>query len=153
MLTRKEKRAELGRIGEQTFKNLCEAKGYEVKISVDKYDSKKDMTVNGKTVEIKTQTPWFLKRWVTFNETQEKKMRSVDFLFVVGYNNCNQEKFDWANKIWRIKKDFKIVKKYVNSRNKKMFAISLDDPAVSVWNDTPENVVTVLKKYSSSEFI
>jgi hypothetical protein len=34
-----------------------------------------------------------------------------------------------------------------------MFAISLDDPAVSVWNDTPENVVTVLKKYSSSEFI
>lgn len=153
MLTRKEKREEIGKIGEKTFKSLCEARGYKVEMASDKYDDEKDMLVNGKKVEIKTQTPWFAKRWVTFNVKQERKMRQADLLFVVGYNNCNQTRFDWANKIWRVKKDFKIVKKYKNSRNKEMFAISLDDPAVSVWCDTPEDTVQILKKYSTSGFV
>lgn len=149
----KEKQDLLGQIGEMTIKTICEANGHIVCLSEDKFDSEKDMTIDGKTTEVKTQVPWFVKRYLTFGANQEKKMRNVDLLFVVGYNHTPNKQFNWANKIWRVKSDFKIASKYKMNNGKEMFAISLDDPAVSEWCNTPDEAVIELAKHSTSKFI
>jgi hypothetical protein len=49
-------REQIGGIGENLAKSFFEWRGSEVVLSEDQYDTTKDMVVDGKTTEIKTQT-------------------------------------------------------------------------------------------------
>jgi hypothetical protein len=112
------------------------------------------MTDN-RTVEVKLQAPWFIKHWLTFGSNQESKLRNVDQLYVIGYNNTHRKCFNWANKIWYIKNSFQKIS-YTNPKTgKSMFAISaisLYDPAVFEVADTLDEIVKMYTKYTTSTF-
>jgi len=144
----------LGDIGENTVKQILESRGNTVTFSDDRYDSVKDMILNNKyLIEVKTQVPYIYKKWLTFDVTQEKKMRNVDYLFIVGYNNTSKRQHDWANQIWVVHKDFKIASRYFNQKlNKEMFAISILDERVEEYAKTPSDVIRMLTRYTTSSF-
>jgi hypothetical protein len=52
-----QRREMLGAVGEGIARRFFNSQGLTVIMSEDKYDDVKDMTVNGKTVEIKTLLP------------------------------------------------------------------------------------------------
>ena len=41
-----DRKTRMGKIGETIFANFCSAKGYKIEVSIDPYDSKKDMIVD-----------------------------------------------------------------------------------------------------------
>ena len=61
---------ELGSIGEEVVADLYRRQGCEVSLSENKYDSVKDMLIDGQTCEVKTQMPYFLKKMFTIKVDQ-----------------------------------------------------------------------------------
>lgn len=72
----------LGGIGEKIVARLL-SKSYTVEMSFDKYDSIKDMTASGKTVEVKTLMYNFSTKALWLDESQWRKCDAVDMLFMV----------------------------------------------------------------------
>ena len=83
MPTKKEKNLRLGQLGEDIVKNLLNDLGKKVKISIDPYDSKKDITVDGITAEIKTQVPFVTRKLFSFKDNQTAKVSNAGILYVV----------------------------------------------------------------------
>lgn len=50
---------ELGALGEKLVHDYFISQGSDVEMSEDKYDMKKDMTIDGSPTEIKTSTVWY----------------------------------------------------------------------------------------------
>ena len=59
-MTYDESIGELGLLGEKIMTNYFNSQGMMVEHSIDKFDREKDMLVNGKKVEIKTEQPLVL---------------------------------------------------------------------------------------------
>ena len=74
---------ELGSIGEDLVADLYRRQGSEVALSENKYDSVKDMLVDGQTCEVKTQMPYFLKKMFTIKVNQYFKCMNADKLIWV----------------------------------------------------------------------
>lgn len=73
----------LGAIGENLYRNIKTALGHNVQGALDPYDSDKDMTCDGKSVEVKTQQRFHTMDRFTIKDTQLRKCSSVDILVVV----------------------------------------------------------------------
>ena len=69
MITETEKKVKLGNYGEILLAEILRSQGYDVKLSLDAFDKVKDMTVNGATVEVKTQVPWYVQKAFTIAKT------------------------------------------------------------------------------------
>jgi len=95
----------LGDIGEKIVANYINGleKDYKVKMSVDPFDNKKDMRVNGKSCEVKTQVPYILKGGFTIKPNQLPKCLNADH-FVIVQAPCTY--LDEAA-IWSIREGFK----------------------------------------------
>ena len=80
---------ELGYEGEKLVKAVYERSGYVVELSEDKYDSEKDMLIDGRTCEVKTQVPVITQNCMAVNDDQYDKCTDVDILLFVEipYNN------------------------------------------------------------------
>ena len=83
MITEEEKSKLLGELGEGIIAEHFQNLGCDVRKSWDPLDSTKDMTIDGKTIEVKTQIPLIKNNSLTMKKTQLKKCRSVDRLFFV----------------------------------------------------------------------
>jgi hypothetical protein len=83
-MTKTEMMNELGLSGEKVVINMLSAEGCRVETSINKYDSEKDLLVDGKyKVEVKTQAPFVKENAFTFNTSQLRKCQSVDVLYFV----------------------------------------------------------------------
>ena len=83
-------KTELGGDGEQLVKSVHESKGHTVVLSEDKFDSVKDMTIDGKTCEVKTQIPVITQNCFAVEDgRQYNKVNNADIaIFVeIPYNN------------------------------------------------------------------
>ena len=74
---------ELGSIGEEVVADLYRRQGCEVSLSENKYDSVKDILIDGQTCEVKTQMPYFLKKMFTIKVDQYFKCMNADKLIWV----------------------------------------------------------------------
>lgn len=83
MFNKDSDQAKMGRAGENIVQNYLSGKGHTIKISIDQYDSEKDMLVNGKKVEVKTQVPFIMKDAFSIKENQLKKCLSADMVYFV----------------------------------------------------------------------
>jgi hypothetical protein len=73
----------LGAVGEGIVRRFFENQGLQVTMSEDKYDSEKDMIVDGKTVEVKTLLPIYKFNAFCLPVQQSKKCESVDRLIFI----------------------------------------------------------------------
>lgn len=73
----------LGNIGEKLIRYLAQEEGCEVREYPSLYDSEKDLTINGKTCEVKTQVPFFVEDAFTVKKNQIRKCKNVDILLFV----------------------------------------------------------------------
>jgi hypothetical protein len=73
----------LGDIGEDIVAKYCEDLGFLVEKSESEYDQVKDMTIDGRTLEVKTQVPFVLKKCFSLKLNQLKKCQNVDYLMFV----------------------------------------------------------------------
>ena len=76
-------RLRLGDMGERIVANYLNEKDCKVKLSTDPYDSKKDMRVDGKTCEVKTQVPYVFKDGFTIKPNQLPKCLNADRFLIV----------------------------------------------------------------------
>ena len=82
-MNEEQKKVECGSIGEDLVADLFRRQGREVSLSENKYDSVKDMLVDGKTCEVKTQVPYFNKKMFTIKVNQYFKCMNADKLIWV----------------------------------------------------------------------
>tara|TARA_Y100000296_G_scaffold84761_1_gene118774 strand:+ start:72 stop:527 length:456 start_codon:yes stop_codon:yes gene_type:complete len=65
----------LGDLGEKIIANRAVKKKYKVEMAADPYDSKKDLTINGQSTEVKTQVPWVTRNCFTINSEQTNQWK------------------------------------------------------------------------------
>lgn len=82
-MTRQERILALGALGEQTVLKWFNYHGINGELSEDRFDMKKDMIVDGETIEVKTLMPVFKYNSFCLPETQGPKCDSVDRLIFV----------------------------------------------------------------------
>ena len=93
----------LGTIGEKIVANYMSRIGRIVEVATDPFDSTKDMKVNGKSLEVKTQVPYVLKKGFTIKPNQLQKCLNADYFVIV------QAPCDYLDEaaMWKVKKGFK----------------------------------------------
>lgn len=72
-----------GDFGERWVANYYNSIGCDVQFSLDPYDDQCDMTVDGKSVEVKTQDRYERTNRYGFEEYQFRKCNNVDILVIV----------------------------------------------------------------------
>jgi len=87
-MSAKEKSLIYGFLGERLVAKFFREQGgaVDVVMSTNEYDAEKDMTVDGKTVEVKTQIPWISESAYSIRRKQLPKCQGVDRLIIVDTN-------------------------------------------------------------------
>lgn len=151
MITKNQKNDMLGRIGEKIVANFLTSQGKFVQESVDPFDSVKDLIVDGKTVEVKTQAPFVIENAISFRENQLKKCRNVDEFYVL-VAPLHDRHFKYEGCILKIDpKTFKTrMRKTKDGRS--MLLISIIQDAVSIVKKITDEEMNLLRKYTTSEY-
>jgi hypothetical protein len=167
----------LGKAGESIIANyFASMENTRVELSVDSYDSKKDMTVyqkiqliksvddfiddgesitiivNEKTVEVKTQTPYFTTSELTIRKSQLDKCRMVDELYFVAVPDPKW-KSDLAGCIYKVDPEkfrgrpYKKQDKFGGVRY--MIGIGIHQEAVTKVKDLTQQEIEYLLKAKS----
>jgi len=82
-LRNEKKMLQLGFEGEKLVKAIYERMGYIVELSEDYWDPLKDMLIDGRTCEVKTQIPVITQNCMAINTSQYEKCTNVDILIFV----------------------------------------------------------------------
>tara|TARA_B100000925_G_C22000456_1_gene471009 strand:- start:1056 stop:1502 length:447 start_codon:yes stop_codon:yes gene_type:complete len=138
----------LGLAGEKIVKNYLIDMGFNVKDAIDPYDSTTDLVLEGKKIEVKTQTPFIFKRSFTIKDNHQlNKCLNADYLMFV------QAPCDALEEcaIYQVDKGFPY-SKYVTKEGDKMVLIPMKDDKVrklaSYKKGTPE--YKTLSKYRTN---
>lgn len=134
----------LGSLGEKLVKAKMEEMGLKVSLSEDKYDSIKDMVIEGETTEIKTLVIIKTEKAFCMEKNQWKKLDNVDRLFFVEVPDHGKPVIIYeAVKKYYFTKLFKgvIVRFYPKQQMRKFCVI----------NDT--NLERTLRNYSDSKYL
>lgn len=141
----------LGQIGEKIVSNFLNKQGKNVQISIDPFDNKKDMIVDGKRIEVKTQTAFIIENAVTIQKNQLKKCREVDTFYVV-VAPAPKHSYRWEGWILEIDpKSFK-TRKRITKDGREMILIDIEQDAVIPLQKITNEELNVMKKYTSSEY-
>lgn len=82
-MNNREKMIMLGNLGEKIVRYLAQEEGCVVKENPSLYDNTKDLTINGRSCEVKTQTRFVVENAFTVKENQVAKCTNVDLLYFV----------------------------------------------------------------------
>lgn len=152
-MTREEKINELGLLGEKIVTNMLnrEHPGLVVQHSVNKFDSEKDMLVDGKKVEVKTESPFVFKDCFSFRPNQLRKCRTVDVLYIVSVPHVKFKHHSdgWVYRL--IPDEFKTFE-YTTKFGVKMIGIPIKQEAVIPVYKMSEEEITELMKYSTTDY-
>jgi len=141
----------LGLIGEKIVINHYSSMGNIVEHSINSFDNKKDLVVNGKTIEVKTQVPWISENSFTVKQNQLRKCRSVDELVFISVPPP-RHKDRWAG--WMFSADpkkFK-VKYYTTYDGREMVLIPREQEAVQPVKKLSDDELSELTKYTVSGY-
>jgi len=150
-MNHKEKMGELGLLGEKIIMNYLSAKGYIVHQSIDKYDSEKDILVNGQKVEVKTQVPFIIENSFTILPTQLTKCRNVSFLYFISVP-ANTMADKWAGWIFEVNPKTFVTKTRKTKDGRNMILIPRNQEAVKPVEKLDENTIKHLITYTVSEY-
>lgn len=151
MNSRNQKIDILGRIGEKIVSNLLNRQGKNVQESIDPFDRKKDMIVDEKTIEVKTQVPFILENAITIQENQLKKCRNVDEIYVV-IAPAPKHSYKWEGWILQIDPKAFRTRKRLTRDGRQMILIDIEQNAVKPIEKISSNDLKILKHYTSSEY-
>ena len=151
-MTKDELMNELGLAGEKIVINMLSDEGCRIKTSIDKYDSEKDLLVDGQyKVEVKTQVPFVMQNAFTFKPNQLRKCRSVDVLYFVSVPPPrNQDK--WAGWIFRAEPQNFTTRNYRTKDGRDMVLIDREQPALVPVKKMSDEEMKELQKYSVSGY-
>lgn len=151
-MIKEEKMNELGLMGEKIVINMLNEQGRKVKTSIDKYDSEKDLVIDGNIkAEVKTQVPFIMKNSFSFKPNQLRKCRGVDELYFVSVP-AGRHGDKWEG--WIFKADPKnfITEKYRTSDGRDMLLINREQEALTPIMKASDEDIRELKKYSVSGY-
>lgn len=150
-LSKESSKNAMGKAGEAIVANWLIENNNKVIISTDQYDSEKDMIVNGKKIEVKTQVPFVFKNAFTIKDNQLRKCKSVDFVFFVSVPN--KKKSHWSEgKVYRIESKKMIYKNYVTKDNRNMILIPIEQDNMEEMFSITKEQCNNLMRYSVSEW-
>lgn len=141
--------AKLGRAGETIVSNWFSSQGISFQVSVDQYDSQKDMIAEGKKIEVKTQVPFVMKNAFTFKENQLKKCLNADYVYFVSVPNEKRPHHS-DGKVYRIESSELQYDHYITKDGRKMITVSIDQPAMQELFQMTEKEAKILQRYSVS---
>lgn len=148
-----EKALRLGHIGENIVVNWYSSQGYRIKISLDPYDSVKDLMVGDMQVEVKTQQPYVNMNALTFRPNQLPKCSNPNTLlnFVTATAEYNPS-YQWNNCLFEVDFNFKTVK-YITKSGRQMIAVPIEQEAVRFIKKLEDEEIRVLAKYTHSNYV
>jgi hypothetical protein len=152
-MTREEKMNELGLMGEKVVTNMLNRlnPGLVIEHSVNKFDSEKDMLVDGKKVEVKTESPYVFKDCFSFRPNQLRKCRNVDVLYIVSVPHVKFKHHSdgWVYRL--VPSDYRTFT-YRTKFNVEMIGIPIRQEAVIPVYKMTDEEITELMKYSNTEY-
>jgi hypothetical protein len=143
--------AKMGRAGETIVMNYHMKNGDQVIVSVDQYDSKKDMLVEGKSVEVKTQVPFVMKDAFTFRESQLEKCLNVDYVYFVSVPASNRPHHSYG-KVYRIESKDLQYQTITTKDSRTMIMIPISQPGMEELFVMSEDEQNILSRYSMSSW-
>jgi hypothetical protein len=151
-MTKEELMNELGLAGEKIVINMLSDEGCRIKTSVDKYDSEKDLLVDGQyKVEVKTQVPFVMQNAFTFKPNQLRKCRSVDVLYFVSVPPPRHDD-KWAGWIFRAEPKNFVTRNYKTKDGRDMVLIDREQPALIPVKKMTDEEMKELQKYTVSGY-
>ena len=151
-MNKKELMNELGLAGEKIVINMLSGEGCRIESSINKYDSEKDLMVDGQyKVEVKTQVPFIMKNSFTFKPNQLHKCRSVDVLYFVSVP-APRHTDKWAGWIFRVEPKNFVTTTYRTKDGREMILINREQPALIPVKKMSDEEARELQKYTVSEY-
>jgi hypothetical protein len=152
-MNRDDKALRLGHIGENIVANWYSSQGYRIKISLDPYDSVKDLIVGELQVEVKTQQPYVKMGALTFRPNQLPKCSNpnTQLNFVTATAEYDPT-YKWNNCLFEVEHNFKIIP-YTTSYGIKMIAVPIEQEAVRFIKKLEDEEIYVLSKYTQSNYV
>ena len=130
-MTKEQKMVELGAIGEEMVADLFRLRGHKVVLSENKYDSEKDMMIDGQTCEVKTQMPYFLRKLFSVKPDQHFKCINADkLIWVEAPSKHNDYRVDIYEAPARGKRVFIKYKAKKNGVYVSRYGMSFDDTKI-----------------------
>ena len=151
ILDKKQKMDRLGRIGENIVTNYLSEQGYTIQVSINPFDSQKDLVCEGKKIEVKTQVPFIRERAFTFKPDQLRKCRGVDELYFVAVP-APSHYFQWEGWIFKVNPKEFLVREINTKDGRIMKLVNIQQEAVSPVKKLSDEVVSELRKYSVSQY-
>jgi len=153
MMTREEKMGELGLTGEKVVTNMLNRlhPGLVIEHSINKYDSEKDMLVDGKKVEVKTESPYVLANCFSFRPNQLNKCRKVDVLYIVSVPHIKFKHFSdgWVYRL--VPREFRTIE-YTTKFGTRMIGIPIRQEACGPVYKISEEEIIELMKYIHTDY-
>lgn len=141
--------AKMGRAGETIVLNWFSSNGVKFKASVDQYDNQKDILVEEKKVEVKTQVPFVFKNAFSFKDNQLRKCLNADYVYFVSVPN-NEKPHHSAGKVYRIDSKSMKYENYKTKDGRNMVLVPIDQEDMQeLFTMTPEEA-KILQRYSVS---
>ena len=142
---------ELGLMGEKIVINMLNEEGRKVKTSVDKFDSEKDMVVDGKKVEVKTQVPFIMQNAFTFKPNQLRKCRGVDELYFVSVT-AGRHGDKWEGWIFKANPKTFTTRTYRTKDGREMILVDREQDALTPVSKMAPEEMKELQKYTVSGY-
>ena len=148
-----DKISELGLVGEKIVVNMLNKLHPELRVvfSTNKYDNEKDMLVDDKKVEVKTQSPFIMKNAFTFRPNQLRKCQSVDVLYIVSvpHPRWKHHSDGWVFRV--VPSEFEY-QTWVDKKGISRIIIPINQPAVIRVHKIDDSDIKELMKYSTTEY-
>jgi hypothetical protein len=140
----------LGKAGESIISNYFSSQGMRVEISVNQFDSQKDMIVEGKIVEVKTQVPFVTKDSFTFKQNQLNKCVNADEVYFISVPTVRRHFSE--GKVYVIKGSEIKYKKHKTKDGREMILIPINQDGMKEVFEVSEQEKKLLVQYSSSNW-
>lgn len=153
-----EKRLRLGELGEKIVANYESSRGNKVFLSLDPYDSNKDLWVNDKRCEVKTQIPFFSKNGFSFKKSQINKITSCDRLYIVSVDPGSEQYSHFSeltNRVYIVEEPSKLVIGRTTCSLGEMCYIRISDtkPYFEITDPTAKELLTYYSSLHTSKLI
>lgn len=140
----------LGKAGESIITNYFSSKGMKVEVSVNQFDSVKDMIVEGNNVEVKTQVPFVTKDSFSVKPNQLNKCMNAYEVYFISVPT-NKKHFS-EGKVYAIEGKNIQYKKYKTRDGREMILIPIDQKDMREVFEISDDEKQLLVKYSSSNW-
>ena len=148
-----DKISELGLVGEKIVVNMLNELHPELRIifSTYKFDNEKDMLVDNKKVEVKTQSPFIVKNAFTFRPNQLRKCQLVDVLYIISVPHPTWRHHSDGYVYRVVPSEFKY-QNWVDKKGISRILIPINQPAVIRVHKIDDEDIKELMKYSTTAY-